>query len=320
MMSRHAVILLLGLLILPGIGCRNDEPQDQFNRDLGEGSVRLPPIDTTIPQSLDGSILQGQTSAAPVRRDEVGNLPEPSPSPEPAAAGTPQIPEAGSVGEALGNVGKALLGNLGGGGAVPTAPSAAPGATPEAAAPTGEQASAEVAEAIRGMIDKYNAARKDGTYSDIPPMLVEAQSHLASEYYDRVEDVRVTLDAFVTTLDKIQPGAKQQTDAAIANVVQPIVVTQVVTAGNDSAVAECSVKPPGGTAQQIQVKFARENGDWRMYGPFLPADADWPQLQTTMQDVISDLEDLTDTANSGTAPDRTEIDSVTQKALAFLAT
>lgn len=300
-MSGRSCISLAVLSLALLAGCRDQEPPEAYNVDLGTDNSRLLPMAAGYHAAHNPAINQGNTRATIVK---LADFDPAAPVPEVASGGgsmagvNPQLPPAQGVGNAFGNIGAAFLGNLASGKAAGSASTtttsaaatgAAPSGAPTGGAPaTGEALAAGDKEALYAVVERYGGARKERAFIDLPDLVVSQQRDVALDYYDKLAVLNAMLSNLLTVFEANEPGIKGEFEGQLAKALVAYELTNPARQGPETASA--TLMPAGG-GTPLNVTFRQESGYWRIEDPFVPAAAQWEK-------VASELDRATEALNA----------------------
>ena len=321
MPSRHSAIAVLTMaaLVLTASACRQREPEDRYNYNLAGDTDDRPllPAVGTYHRAHDQGILSGRTQATIIKRDDIEAVAEAvaeaaaRTEPEPERAPVEMAPASG-VGEALGNVGKAFLGNLLGTPAPPGEGDATGGELAGTALPAAD------AEAIQQLVSAYNQAHATKEFPALTQYCVDRQQTEAEEFFDLKDELNASLEAFLEAFDKVTPGVKAQAERQMTAALTPLVLSGLSGSGDDTAATAAGTLALAGGARRVSVSFEREEGQWRMVHPTVPSETDWPGVKSTFEEAINDLDELSEALARGDALDQTRAQQTLQTALTLL--
>jgi hypothetical protein len=303
-------------------GCREQDPPEAFNYDLGgETGERMMPGVAAYTAAYDASILKGgNTRAQIVKLDEFdpANVPQPEQAIV-AATGPDLAPATGGVGDALGSVGKAFLGNLLGGKPAGSAPSGAgqqAGATAPPAATPGGALAAEDATAINDLIEQYNQARTAREFIDIPTLCVASQRSVAGDYYDLLDGLYASFANLLDTIEDEDAALKSRIADQIAGNLAAVTLSNLGATGPD--VASATLTPPGG-GSSVTVTFQRESGSWRINDPFVPAGSAWSGVKSALEQATEALDEFDDAVLTSGTLDAARAEQLLARAVELLS-
>jgi len=315
----RAVPVLLGVIILAG--CRDQQPPEEFNEVLTTDSgASLLPVNLGFHGARDARIRQGG-------RVTVFKLDEFDPSAVPADTGTitagptPTLEPAEGVTDALGKVGSAFLGNLlGGAPAADAGPGAAPdsaeaGTPPDTSGAGAGALTADDEQAIQALVDRFNTARSKQAFSEIAGLSVSTRGSAADEYYDKLEELGVSLTNLLDSYEKVQPGTQAAVAAQLTSALAPRTLADL--AAQDADHARGALVDAAGN--RLDVLFEREGGNWRIVDPFVPTEANAAAVMGALEAAITALDDLDNSMVDGQQPDEAAAQAAVSRALNLLA-
>lgn len=317
-MLRSSVrVLLISAVILAAAGCRDSEPEALYNYDLGGDGNHLLPASGIVHRAHDPGVNRGSSRADLYRLgDEVA--PEQT-APTPIEGVAADLPPAESVSGALGNVGKAFLGNLmSGGTSSSTGAVAGAGSTDEAVAETSGEVTAEAAasgdiEGVETLVADVNAAFAARQFPHLAELCVERQRSTAGRMFEMMDELNASVNALMDAQDQAAAGSKAPFETRIAEASSAFTLSNLSATGADSATGELT---RAGNAA-VSVSFEREDGQWRIVYPMVPEAADWPSRETSLRDLIDRLDDLLGEVQGGSG-DSAQVESALNDAIATL--
>lgn len=254
--TRCPLVIALAMWIC---GCGDNQPGLMFPSNLADDeNGLLLPTASAVHYAHDTSILDGQTQATVVKRDDAvppRQVSSGSSSANAAGVNTPPVQPANSLNEAFGNIGKALVSGLVSG--QPSGDEASPGApssSGDGSAAGGGALNADDQAAIAALVARIDAAI---TARDLQPLVDlhnEAQKDLARQHYTLLTDAAAALDALGQTIETNEAGASAKMNQVIDQFLRdrlPTSVENVTATGPDSAAFG-------------DFRFERENGEWKV--------------------------------------------------------
>ena len=312
--SARTLAILIAAASTLAAGCRDQEPEAPFNRNLGDAESRLLPLPPTVHAAHDASIIEGQTQATIVKRGEAP--PEIAPAAPTATGAQAGIQPANSMGEALSNIGRAFS-NLMGGSEQADA-NASPGGEAAAAAPSGDPVDSAAAEEITRLLAEYNEKRKAKDFGSVARFLVSDQKELAGKFYNLKEELTYNFQALLDALDRSAPGTKAQVENQLSALFQPVSAEDLVTPEPDVITGQWTHRAVDGSMTTTTVTFRKQDGTWRLVDPFVPEPPDWPDVQAALTGTTESLDDLTVSILGGEQPDQARLNETLQSAMALM--
>lgn len=252
---RYSLVLVIAFGLC---GCGDGQPEIMFPSNLAEANGKfLLPTASTVHFAHDSSIMDGQTQATVVKRDDaIPQRQESSGSSTASAAGTntPPVEPANSLNEAFGNIGKALVSGIVSGQPAGGDTNAAVPPSDGGSAPTGGALSANDQAAIAALVAQFDAAITARDLQPLADLHSAAQKDLARQQYVLVTDMVAALDALGDTIESKEPGAKAKMNQMVDDFLRgrmPMSAASVTATGPDSAEAG-------------DFRFVRESGDWKI--------------------------------------------------------
>jgi len=253
--TRCSLVIALTMWIC---GCGDNQPGLMYPSNLADDeNGLLLPTASAVHYAHDTSILDGQTQATVVKRDDAvppRQVSSKSSSANAAGVNTPPVQPANSLNEAFGNIGKALVSGLVSG--PPAAGEANAGApsSGDDSTPSGGALNADDQAAIAALVAGIDAAI---TARDLQPLVDlhnDAQKDLARQHYTLLTDTVAALDALGQTIETREAGANAKMTQVIDEFLRerlPTSAENVTATGPDSAAFG-------------DFRFERENGEWKV--------------------------------------------------------